>query len=162
MDHCYLIGDPNVSFQERIYYSHWANRSFSGDNGAKGADGVAFTVHSPKMRDALRIVMRVCSTCISLSAGSSPRRSERKEFGFIAHRNFSTVINPMLMVCTCWKYTFLIYENISLYLYLRFILRIENCVKRQILKVKGRVKLIEKSILFFNFNFNCIKIFEMI
>lgn len=41
-----------------------------------GADGVAFTLHSPKMRDALRLVM--CVPLVFLSAGSSPKKTNEK------------------------------------------------------------------------------------
>jgi len=55
-----------------MYRSCWANRSFSEDNGEVGADAVAFIAHSPKMRDALGIVMP--APLVFLPAGSSPKK----------------------------------------------------------------------------------------
>jgi len=91
VDHCYLIGVPNVSFQKRMYRSCWTNRSFSEDNGEVGADAVAFIAHSSKMRDALGIVMR--APLVFLPAGSSPKERlrcfrRRKGFDLISRKFF--------------------------------------------------------------------------
>ncbi|EFN68726.1 hypothetical protein EAG_07974 [Camponotus floridanus] len=65
---------------------------YSGDNGVVGADRIAaFTVHSPKMRDALGIVMR--TPLVFLSADSSSRKTNEKEDSTLSSRNFSALTN---------------------------------------------------------------------
>lgn len=89
---------------------------YSGDNSVMGADRVAaFTVHSPKMRDALRIVMR--TPLVFLSAGSSSKEDEREKDSTLSPRNFSAMTNPPLCGIHLFRNAFLIYETVCIYIF---------------------------------------------
>lgn len=86
-----------------------------------GADAVAFTAHSPKMRDALGIVMR--APLVFLSAGSSPKRanyvisSERRRFGLIVQKFFN---DDKLIVDICGMHLFDIPGFFGMFIFLLY------------------------------------------